>query len=231
MEAKKYSNFNKMIHVSTDEVYGPLPKPMEATEQYMLNPTSPYSASKASADLLLMSYYKTYRFPVSIVRPCNNYGTHQYPEKLIPMVITQLLKDEKAPVHGGGYNIREWIHVEDCCRAIIKLLPIAKAGQIYNIGSGMRHSNLAIISSVIYLMKRCRGSQAIKHTNFVTDRPGNDLRYALNSNKLLSTVGDYVTHKNMLHKLEEIIEWYSKNTDWWDNVDVSCNFHSEGYLR
>jgi len=230
-ETLKSKTVKSLIHFSTDEVFGPIKHPMIAVERSMLNPTSPYSASKASADLMLLSYFKTYGLPVSIVRPSNNYGIKQYPEKLIPTVITQLLKEEKVPVHGDGSPVREWLHVEDCCNAIVNLLNISKPGHIYNIGSGQRYSNLSIIISIIYLMTGYRGSSAIKYMNFINNRPGNDSRYAIDSTKLISLIGDYVEHKDMLDSLKFIVKWYSNNRDWWQDVDISCNFHSENYLR
>jgi dTDP-glucose 4,6-dehydratase len=182
----------RFVHISTDEVYGPIAKHFgrweddktyvewsnEATETAPLNPTSPYAASKAAGDLLMLSYIKTYDFPAIIVRPCNNYGPRQYPEKLIPMIITQLLQNKKILLHGEGREIREWLYVDDCCRAIDNIVEKGKIGEIYNVGSGDRINNINIIRHVIQAMYgKVDGIDEFIHR--VPNRPGNDKRYAI----------------------------------------------------
>lgn len=229
----------KFIHISTDEVYGPMPAYSncyaEADESSILNPTSPYSASKAAADLLLLSYYKTYNFPLVIVRPCNNYGPRQYPEKLIPMVITRLLQDKKILMHGEGREVREWIYVEDCCKAIKGVMDKGKIGEIYNIGSGDRKSNLNVVREILDGMHI--ESPYNDNIEFVKNRPGNDARYAINSRKIMGLFGKEGSHfsiTNFAKGLFDTISWYMMMPDFWSNVDLEANIYDEKegkYLR
>lgn len=192
-------------HVSTDEVYGTLPLQGGSpfTEQSPLQPTSPYAASKASSDLLVLSYYKTYGLPVTISRCSNNYGTHQYPEKLIPLMIQKALQGESLPVYGDGLNIRDWIHVVDHCRAIDCILQKGKVGEVYNIGAGEEVPNIKLVKRILDVLGK--PYELITH---VPDRLGHDLRYAINSSKL-ETLG-WKPECTMEETLQGIVEWYRK---------------------
>ena len=190
-------------HVSTDEVYGALPLQGGNlfTEQNPLLPSSPYAASKASSDLLVLSYYKTYGLPVTISRCSNNYGTHQYPEKLIPLMIQKALQGESLPVYGDGSNIRDWIHVVDHCRAIDFILQKGKVGEVYNIGAGEEVPNIKLVKRILDVLGK--SYELITH---VPDRLGHDLRYAVDSSKVqrLGWRPEYT----MEDTLQGIVEWY-----------------------
>lgn len=255
--ACRETGVKKFVHISTDEVYGPIsekkleyagyqenPLAMksvvnEATELYPLKPTSPYSASKAAADLLLLSYYKTYGFPVTIVRPCNNYGPRQYPEKLIPMAITRLLNNKEVLLHGEGREVREWIWVKDCAAAIFEIMDKGKPGEIYNVGSGERIDNLTVICKLIDLWKEPNNSFTGYdcHIKKIPNRPGNDHRYAMDSSKFIESVlgwsGKYYNIRDLNAGLEETMEWYRKNRNHWVEIDFDDNIYkeNEGYLR
>jgi dTDP-glucose 4,6-dehydratase len=166
------------MHISTDEIYGDIKKG-RFTENSLLSPSSPYAASKAAADLLIKSYIRTYGFPVIIVRPCNNYGPWQYPEKLIPVIIYSALKNKKVPIYAKGLNTREWLYVLDCVEAICLVLEKAKPGEIYNIGSGCEERNIDVAKKILDILGKPHS--LIK---FVTDRPGHDSRYSLDFSKI-----------------------------------------------
>ena len=197
---RKHRNV-KLIQISTDEVYGSIIKG-SWDETYPLNPRSPYSASKASADLLITSYISTYQIRANITRCCNNYGPFQHNEKLIPTMITSILRNEKIPLYGDGSNIREWIHVTDHCMAIWKVLLNGLDGETYNVGSSMEITNLQLAETVIDLLGA--GQNLI---TFVKDRPGHDFRYALNSNKINDALG-FETSIEFKDGLIETINWY-----------------------
>jgi len=240
------AGIKKFVHISTDEVYGPIPCDSaqymklisgefidQADETFPLNPTSPYSASKASGDLLLQAYRKTYNFPVVIVRPCNNYGPNQYPEKLIPMAITRLLQDKKVILHGEGKEVREWIYVEDCVKAIEAIMDYGKIGEIYNLGSGDRKTNRNVVQKIIIEMELGYWGNSVEE---VSNRPGNDQRYAINSSKLVDFMGwdsDYFYINDFEEGLEKTIKWYKDNEGWWNNVSLDDNVYkdNEEYLR
>ena len=192
-------------HVSTDEVYGTLPLQGGSpfTEQSPLQPTSPYAASKASSDLLVLSYYKTYGLPVTISRCSNNYGTHQYPEKLIPLMIQRALQDAPLPVYGDGLNVRDWIHVVDHCRAIDCILQKGKVGEVYNVGAGEEIPNIELVKRMLDVLGKPH-----EIITYVPDRLGHDLRYAINSSKL-ETLG-WKAEYTMEQTLKRIVEWYRK---------------------
>ena len=192
-------------HVSTDEVYGTLPLQGGSpfTEQSPLLPSSPYAASKASSDLLVLSYYKTYGLPITISRCSNNYGTHQYPEKLIPLMIQRALQDTSLPVYGDGLNVRDWIHVLDHCRAIDYILHKGRVGEVYNVGAREEISNIDLVKRILTVLgKNC------ELITYVEDRLGHDRRYAIDSSKLerLGWVPEYT----MEDTLELIVQWYRK---------------------
>ena len=193
-------------HVSTDEVYGTLPLQGGSpfTEQSPLKPTSPYAASKASSDLLVLSYYKTYGLPVTISRCSNNYGTHQYPEKLIPLMIQRALQDAPLPVYGDGLNVRDWIHVVDHCRAIDCILQKGKVGEVYNIGAREEISNIDLVKRMLDVLGKPHELIA-----YVPDRLGHDLRYAIDSDKLESL--GWKPEYTMKETLQGIVEWYREN--------------------
>ena len=192
-------------HVSTDEVYGALPLEggVRFTEQSSLQPTSPYAASKASSDLLALSYYKTYGLPITISRCSNNYGTHQYPEKLIPLMIQRALQDAPLPVYGDGLNVRDWIHVVDHCRAIDYILQKGKVGEVYNIGAHEEISNIDLVKRILTIL-----GKPYELITYVEDRLGHDRRYAIDSIKLerLGWRPEYT----MEDTLERIVQWYRK---------------------
>jgi dTDP-glucose 4,6-dehydratase len=178
LEASKNYQIKRFIHLSTDEVYGEI-KTGSFSEDSPLRPNSPYAASKAAADLLLRSYIRTYDFPAVIIRPCNNYGPWQYPEKLIPVAICNAMENRKIPVYAKGLNVREWLHVSDCAQGIVFLLNKAKTGEIYNLGSGHQERNIDLAKIILRLLGK--PSALIE---FVKDRPGHDWRYAIDSSKI-----------------------------------------------
>lgn len=217
------------IQISTDEVYGDQYR-YEAYEYFPLCPNSPYASSKACADLLILSYIKTYHFPAIIVRPCNNYGIKQYPEKLIPLSIARLLEDKKVIVHGEGTESREWLAVENCCYAIDQISKKGVIGEVYNLGSRFRSTNISTVERII-------NSFAFEYPytayiENIRNRPGNDSHYAINSKKLLSLIGEYRSIK-FEERLDDIITWYKKNRDWWSNINIDSNIYKDNveYLR
>jgi dTDP-glucose 4,6-dehydratase len=207
LEACTQLGVRTLISVSTDEVYGSI-KSGEAEEKSPLLPNSPYAASKASSDLLCRSYSITHNLDVRITRCCNNFGKYQFPEKLIPLSIRSLVQGVEIPLYGDGTNIREWIHVSDHCKAIQLVLERGKPGEIYNIGSGVRHSNLDLVLLIIQAMGL--GEDRIK---FVEDRKGHDYRYAVTRKKILEL--GFNQKSDFHHNLKETIDWYSSNLDWW----------------
>jgi dTDP-glucose 4,6-dehydratase len=208
LESARRHGVGRFVHVSTDEVYGSLNPPLEATEEFPLHASSPYSASKAGSDLLARSYFVTYKLPVLITRASNNYGPYQFPEKLIPLMIANALEDRPLPVYGDGMQIRDWLYVEDHCRGIRAVLEHGREGEIYNIGGNRSLPNLEVVRKVLELTGKPESL-----IQFVTDRPGHDRRYALSSEKLMRESGwrpltDFETG------LLRTIEWYRANTPW-----------------
>lgn len=193
-------------HVSTDEVYGTLPLQGGSpfTEQSPLLPSSPYAASKASSDLLVLSYYKTYGLPITISRCSNNYGTHQYPEKLIPLMIQRALQEAPLPVYGDGLNVRDWIHVVDHCRAIDTILQAGVIGEVYNIGGAEEIANIDLVKQILGILDK-----PYELITYVNDRLGHDLRYAVDSSKVQSL--GWKPEYTMEDSLKGIVEWYRKN--------------------
>jgi dTDP-glucose 4,6-dehydratase len=206
----------RFIQVSTDEVYGSLTQKEPAfTESSILKPTNPYSATKASADLICMSYFKTHHFPVMITRCSNNYGPYQYPEKLIPLAINKIANNKKIPIYGNGQQIRDWIYVEDHCSGIKKVLEDGRLGQVYNFGGYSELTNLQIIENIIQIMRPNEPSkQYIEH---VGDRPGHDTRYAINAEKALNELGWKPLHK-FSDAINETVNWYMNNNEWSQNI-------------
>jgi dTDP-glucose 4,6-dehydratase len=208
LEAARKHKLGRFVHVSTDEVYGSLAAPLEATEEFPLNPSSPYSASKAGSDLLARSYFTTYRVPVVITRASNNYGPYQFPEKLIPLMISNALEDGTLPVYGDGLQVRDWLYVDDHCRGILAVLEKGREGEIYNIGGNRSLPNLDVVRQLLSLTGKPESL-----IQYVPDRPGHDRRYALSSGKLMREtnwrpVTDFETG------LAGTIEWYRANAVW-----------------
>jgi len=212
LEAARKHAIGRFVHVSTDEVYGSLARPLEATEEFPLNPSSPYSASKAGSDLLARSYFVTYRLPVVITRASNNYGPCQFPEKLIPLMIANAFEDRSLPVYGDGMQVRDWLYVDDHCHGILAVLEKGRDGEIYNIGGNRSLPNLEVVHQVLALTGKPESL-----IQYVTDRPGHDRRYALSSEKLMREtswrpVMDFETG------LARTIEWYRANGAWVAHV-------------
>jgi dTDP-glucose 4,6-dehydratase len=218
---KKYQLTNKkfkMIHVSTDEVYGDIKNKKPSKEIDGLDPTSPYASSKASADLTVMSYFKTFKTPVIITRCCNNYGPFQFPEKLIPKFILLSINEEKLPIYGNGKNYREWIYVKDHCEAIYQILKKGKIGHIYNIGSNENKSNNEITNKIIGYFKKKFGI-CIKKI-YIQDRPGHDYRYQLNSTKIKKEINWKIKY-TFDNSLSSTIKWYYDN---YNKKKIKRNF-------
>jgi dTDP-glucose 4,6-dehydratase len=198
----------RFLQVSTDEVYGSIDSG-SWTEEWPLQPNSPYSASKASADLLARAYYKTHGIDVVVTRCSNNYGTHHFPEKLIPLFITNLIEGKKVPVYGSGKNVRDWLHVDDHCRGIFAALINGKSGEVYNIGGGRELTNNEITSLILEAMRA--GESSIE---YVEDRKGHDLRYSVDWTKINRELG-YEPQVEFEDGLKETINWYRENETWW----------------
>jgi dTDP-glucose 4,6-dehydratase len=212
LEAARRHKLARFVHVSTDEVYGSLAAPLDATEEYPLNPSSPYSASKAGSDLLARSYFVTFKLPVVITRASNNYGPYQFPEKLIPLMITNALEDQPLPVYGDGMQIRDWLYVEDHCRGIRAVVEHGRDGEIYNIGGNRSLPNLDVVHTILTLTGK--PESLIK---YVTDRPGHDRRYALSSEKLMRETS-WKPAVDFESGLARTIDWYRANAPWVSHV-------------
>lgn len=205
------SGVTKFIQVSTDEVYGSIPEG-SWVESSLVAPNSPYAASKAAADLLVNAFHTTYGLDTSITRCCNNYGPYQYPEKIIPLFITNLIRGIEVPIYGGGTNIREWIHVEDHCKAIHKVLFEGRSGGTYNIGSGFELTNLQLAQTILESM-----GYTSEKIVFVADRLGHDYRYSLDSSKFTREFGEN-TFVDFQCGLEATISWYQSNSQWLSRI-------------
>lgn len=218
LQCAKQSNVPRYIQISTDEVYGTLGETGYFTEDTPLAPNSPYSASKASADLLVRSYFETYKMPVIITRCSNNYGPYQYPEKLIPFFISLLLRGEKVPVYGDGQNVRDWLYVYDHCSAIDAVLHNGRVGEVYNIGGNNEKSNLDITRLILKALDK--GEDLIR---FVDDRPGHDRRYAMCSDKIQNELG---WHPSVTFEegLNNTIDWYLHNQEWLGNMEIKKEY-------
>lgn len=213
MDACRKYGIKRYHQVSTDEVYGDLPldRPdLLFTENTPLHTSSPYSASKASADLLVLAYYRTYGLPVSISRCSNNYGPYHFPEKLIPLMIINALNEKPLPVYGDGKNVRDWLYVEDHCSAIDLIIHRGKIGEIYNIGGHNEKSNLEVVQTIIDTL----GKGEIK---FIQDRAGHDRRYAIDPTKITNELGWHPNTK-FENGIKQTIDWYLSNRTWWENI-------------
>jgi len=214
LEAALKNKVKRFHHISTDEVFGSLKLSdlSKFDERTPYNPRSPYSASKASSDHLVRSYYETYGLPITISNCSNNFGPFQYPEKLIPLAITNILEGKKVPLYGDGKNVREWIHTSDHCRAIDLLLHKAQAGEVYNIGTGHEIENVELTKMILAEMGF--GKEMIEP---VKDRPGHDRRYAINFKKIKKDLG-WKPEKDFKDGLKETISWYRQNESWWKKL-------------
>jgi len=207
---RNYNRKIKLIHISTDEVYGDIKKNHRSKENDRYNPSSPYSASKAGGDLLIKSYIRTYKIPAIITNCCNNFGPNQYPEKLIPTIIYNILNKKPIPIYGKGTNVREWIYVEDHCKALITVAKKGVIGENYNIGSGIVLNNIQIANKIISIFKEINDNKKIKSKiNMVKDRQGHDLRYCLDSSKIEKEL-QWKYQSSFEERLKETIFWYTK---------------------
>ena len=215
MDAARKFGIERYHQVSTDEVYGDLPldRPdLFFTEETPLHTSSPYSASKASADLLVMAYHRTFKLPVTISRCSNNYGPYHFPEKLIPLMILRALSNEKLPVYGNGENVRDWLHVYDHCVAIDLILHKGKVGEVYNIGGHNERTNLEVVKTILKTLDKPESL-----ISYVKDRPGHDLRYAIDPQKLENELG-WKPIYNFDTGIQQTIQWYLDNKNWWEHI-------------
>jgi len=208
LEVARKIRVSRFMHVSTDEVYGDIPQGAFADEHFPLQPSSPYSASKAASDLLVRSYVRTYKFPAIITRSSNNYGPYQFPEKFVPLMITNALSGKALPVYGDGKQQRDWLHVEDNCRGILSVLQNGEIGEVYNIGGLDLEENLTLVRRILKLTE-----QPESLVSYVQDRPGHDRRYALNCKKMETELG-WSPAISLDHGLARTIDWYKKNLQW-----------------
>ena len=227
LESARKFKIGRFIQVSTDEVYGSWGKEGSADETSPLLPNSPYAASKASADLLVRSYFETFHLPAVITRCTNNYGPYQFPEKLIPLFITNALLDQSLPLYGDGLYVRDWIHVEDHCRALDLLLHRGKVGEIYNISGGNETTNLQITDLILRKMEKPKS--LVKH---VEDRPAHDRRYSLDCSKIKTELG-WKPEIPFEEGIFGIVEWYSSNQSWWQKVKSGeyLEYYQKHYLH
>ena len=210
---RELGTIERFVHIGTDEVYGELPldRPdLKFTEQTPLKPNSPYSASKAAGDLLALSYHTTFGLPVVVTRCSNNFGPYQYPEKVIPLFVTNLIDGQKVPLYGDGLNVRDWLHVIDHCEAVLAVLERGELGEVYNIGGNNEHSNIKLTHTILDLIG-C-GKDMIQP---VEDRLGHDRRYAIDSTKIQSELGWRATRSTWPEALAQTIDWYKSNESWW----------------
>ena len=215
----------KFVQVSTDEVYGSIQGDASVNEDAPLKPNNPYSASKASADLLLRVAYQTYGQRINVIRACNNYGHYQFPEKLVPVIIHNALNNLDIPVYGDGKNIREWIHVEDHCRAIDVIMQTGKSGETYNVGTGNKWKNIDLVEHI--LNKLNMNNNLI---SYVLDRQGHDVRYSVDSNKIRQELG-WKPQIDFEEGLDQVITWYSNHMDWIKEITTGkyMNYYDEIY--
>lgn len=215
MDACRKYGISRFHQVSTDEVYGDLPldRPdLLFTEETPIHTSSPYSASKAAADLIVLAYARTFKIPVSITRCSNNYGPYHFPEKLIPLMITRALADESLPVYGKGENVRDWLYVKDHCKAIDLVMRKGREGEVYNVGGHNERTNLEVVRTI--LRELGKPEDLIR---YVTDRPGHDMRYAIDPKKITNELG-WTPETGFDEGIKETVKWYLENTDWWKKI-------------
>jgi dTDP-glucose 4,6-dehydratase len=223
LDAARVKGVDRFLNVSTDEVYGSLPEDrpeIKFTEETPLQPNSPYSASKAGADCLVRAYFHTFHLPVLITRCSNNYGPYHFPEKMIPLFVTNLLEGKKVPLYGDGMNVRDWLYVEDHCDAIWTVLNKGKAGEVYNIGGRNELTNRRVTEIILEALGKTRDESV----QYVKDRPGHDRRYAIDAGKIQRELGWTPKHR-FEQAIRSTIEWYRKNEPWWRAIK------SGDYLR
>lgn len=216
LDAARAAGVHRFVHVSTDEVYGSLPldqPELKFTEDTPLAPNSPYAASKASSDMLVRAAFHTFGLPTLITRCSNNFGPYQFPEKVIPLFVSNLIEGEPLPLYGDGKNVRDWLHVEDHCEAILAVLERGEPGEVYNIGGDNERSNLELTHEILRLMGK--GEDMIRR---VQDRLGHDRRYAIDSSKLQTSLGWRPTRSAWPEALEATVRWYCDNESWWRRV-------------
>ncbi|MCL5027433.1 MAG: dTDP-glucose 4,6-dehydratase [Bacteroidetes bacterium] len=227
LEASRRYHVEKFLQVSTDEVYGSLGPTGLFTEQTSLSPNSPYSSSKAAADMAALAFHHTYGLPVVITRCSNNYGPLQFPEKLIPLMIINALNNKKLPVYGDGLNVRDWIYVVDHNKAVELVLENGKVGEVYNVGASREMKNIEIVKLI--LKKLGKGEELIE---FVKDRPGHDRRYAIDSSKIQNELG-WKPEFNFENAISDTIDWYLQNKNWWERIISGeyQNYYNEQYAH
>ena len=208
LEAARTHKTPRFLHVSTDEVYGSIAAPHDADENYPLKASSPYSSSKAGSDLLALSYFVTYKMPVMVTRASNNYGPYQFPEKLIPLMISNAFEDKPLPIYGDGMQIRDWLYVDDHCRAILAVIERGREGEVYNIGGSRALPNIEVVHKILDAVGK---PYSLMQT--VKDRPGHDRRYALSSEKLMHETG-WKPSQPFEAGLQSTIDWYRQNAGW-----------------
>ena len=225
LEAAKRHKVSRYIHVSTDEVYGSIDAPHDADESYPLIASSPYSSSKAGSDLLALSYFKTFGLPVVVTRASNNYGPYQFPEKLIPLMISNAIDDQPLPIYGDGQQVRDWLYVDDHCRAILAVLDKGRAGEVYNVGGSRALANLDVVKRIL---AKTGKPESLMVT--VKDRPGHDRRYAITSEKIEKETG-WRAEMDFELGLASTVEWYVANRDWVSRVKSGAyrEFYSQNY--
>lgn len=215
LDAARTFGVKRFHQVSTDEVYGDLPldRPdLFFTETSPLHTSSPYSAAKAGADLLVLAYHRTFGLPVTISRCSNNYGPYQFPEKLIPLMILRALKDEPLPVYGTGENVRDWLYVDDHCAAIDLILQKGTPGEVYNIGGHNEYTNLSVVKTILQELQKPESL-----ISFVSDRPGHDRRYAIDPAKITRELG-WKPSETFTHGIHKTVRWYVEHSDWWQHI-------------
>ncbi|MBX3357097.1 MAG: dTDP-glucose 4,6-dehydratase [Phycisphaeraceae bacterium] len=215
-KAKGGKGVGRFVYVSTDEVYGSLPlgnPELKFTEETPLQPNSPYAASKAAGDCLVRAYFHTFHMPLMITRCSNNFGPYQFPEKVIPLFVTNLLEGKQVPLYGDGRNVRDWLHVDDHCEAVLAVLERGIPGEVYNVGGNNERSNLELTHAILDAMGK--GKEMIKP---VADRPGHDLRYAIDASKIAAKLGWKPSRSAWPEALESTVRWYVDNPEWWHRV-------------
>ncbi len=227
LEAARRADLRRFLHISTDEVYGSAPETTSFDEQAPLKPSSPYAASKAASDLLVLSYVHTHGLPAIVLRATNNYGPYQFPEKLIPLMIANALEDRPLPVYGDGLHARDWIHVEDHCRAIRLALERGRPGEVYNVSAGQPRPNLEIIRALLRTLGKPESL-----IRFVEDRPGHDRRYALDSAKIRRELG-WAPHFGLDQGLAATVEWNRAHADWLERCRSGAyrDYYQRHYAR
>ena len=227
LDAAREFGVPRFHHVSTDEVYGSIEAPHEADEQWPLHTSSPYSASKAASDLLALSYFTTYKMPVTVSRASNNYGPYHFPEKLIPLMISNALEDKPLPIYGDGMQIRDWLYVDDHCRGILAVLEHGRMGEIYNIGGNCSLPNIEVVKRILHALGK---PESLMQT--VTDSPGHDRRYALTSAKLMGET-NWAPEMTFDQGLAETIAWYQANGEWVKHVRSGeyMHFYEKNYAN